>query len=139
LFLSSATTAWATHIAGGEIYYECLGGNQYRITMMVYRDCAGQNLSNSYSLSVQSPCGNRTVTVSTNGGTEISQLCQAQLGESTCHRNGTLPGMQEYVYTGVVTLPPCNYWTISWTDTYRNGAIANLVGPGNKNIYTEAR
>ncbi len=139
LLLLSAATTKATHIAGGEIYYECLGGNQYRITMMVYRDCAGQNLSNSYSLSVQSPCGNRSVTVSTNGGTEISQLCQAQMAQSTCHSNGSLPGMQEYVYTGVVTLPPCDYWTISWTDTYRNGAIANLVTPGNKNIYTEAR
>ena len=29
----------ATHIVGGEIGYECLGNNQYRITLTVYRDC----------------------------------------------------------------------------------------------------
>ncbi|HMN04636.1 MAG TPA: PKD domain-containing protein [Flavobacteriales bacterium] len=134
-----ATSAWATHIAGGEIYYQCLGGNQYRITMVVYRDCAGQNLDNSYQLDIQSPCGNKTMTVTSQGGTEISQLCQPQMGNSTCHSGGTLPGMQEYTYTGTVSLPPCNYWNISWTAIYRNGAIANLTNPGNKNIYLEAQ
>ncbi|HEU4716685.1 MAG TPA: hypothetical protein VFU15_02585, partial [Bacteroidia bacterium] len=29
----------ATHIVGGEIFYDCLGGNNYRITLKVYRDC----------------------------------------------------------------------------------------------------
>src|SRR5690554_4538553 len=29
----------ATHIVGGEMYYDCLGGNQYRITLKLYRDC----------------------------------------------------------------------------------------------------
>ena len=29
----------ATHIVGGELYYQCLGNDQYRITLNVYRDC----------------------------------------------------------------------------------------------------
>ncbi len=29
----------ASHIVGGELYYDCLGGNQYRITLKLYRDC----------------------------------------------------------------------------------------------------
>lgn len=29
----------ATHIVGGEITYECLGNNQYRVNLSVYRDC----------------------------------------------------------------------------------------------------
>ena len=29
----------ATHLVGGEIYYECVGGNDYKITLRVYRDC----------------------------------------------------------------------------------------------------
>lgn len=139
LGILTGLSAQATHIAGGEIYYDCLGGNQYRITMVVYRDCAGQNLSNSYTLTAESPCGNKTFTVSTPGGTEISQLCQPMMGQSTCHSGGSLPGMQEYVYTGTVTLPPCNAWSISWTEQWRNGAIVNLDTPGNKNIYLEAQ
>jgi gliding motility-associated-like protein len=33
------TSAYATHIVGGELYYDCLGGNQYKITLKLYRDC----------------------------------------------------------------------------------------------------
>ncbi|HRD39225.1 MAG TPA: hypothetical protein PLC65_11380, partial [Bacteroidia bacterium] len=29
----------ATHIVGGEIYYDYLGGNNYKVTLRVYRDC----------------------------------------------------------------------------------------------------
>ncbi|MCC6838872.1 MAG: gliding motility-associated C-terminal domain-containing protein [Flavobacteriales bacterium] len=138
LCLMSATAAWATHISGGEIYYECLGGNQYRITLVVYRDCAGVNLDPSYQLDVQSPCGTKTMTVSTPGGTEISQLCDLELPNSTCN-GGPLPGIEQYIYTGTVTLPPCNHWMISWAENWRNGAIANLVNPGNKSVFIAAK
>lgn len=30
---------FATHIVGGEIFYDYLGGNNYKITLKVYRDC----------------------------------------------------------------------------------------------------
>lgn len=30
----------AFHIVGGEMTYECLGNNQYRVSMTVYRDCS---------------------------------------------------------------------------------------------------
>ena len=31
--------SWASHIIGGEIYYDSLGNNQYKITIEIYRDC----------------------------------------------------------------------------------------------------
>ncbi|MBL7963491.1 MAG: PKD domain-containing protein [Flavobacteriales bacterium] len=129
--------AAATHIAGGEIYWDCLGGNQYRITLVIYRDCFGINLNTSYVLNLTSPCGNQTLTVTTAGGVEISQLCQPEIGNSTCN-GGTLPGIQQYVYTGIATLPPCDYWTISWQANYRNAAIQNLVNPGASPTYIQA-
>jgi gliding motility-associated-like protein len=39
LFLLRVAVVGATHIVGGEITYDCLGNNQYRITLTVYRDC----------------------------------------------------------------------------------------------------
>ncbi len=39
LWLVVGTPAWATHIVGAELGYKCLGGNQYQITLTVYRDC----------------------------------------------------------------------------------------------------
>ena len=32
---------FAAHIIGGDISYACLGGDRYRITMNIYRDCQG--------------------------------------------------------------------------------------------------
>jgi len=29
----------ASHIIGGEIYYDSLGNNQYKVTIEIYRDC----------------------------------------------------------------------------------------------------
>jgi hypothetical protein len=29
----------ASHIIGGEIYYECTGPNTYTVTLVLYRDC----------------------------------------------------------------------------------------------------
>lgn len=138
LCLAFAVQARATHISGGEIYYRCLGGDQYEITLVVYRDCVGIQLDASYPINITSPCGNKSVQVSTTHGEEISQLCDLELPNSTCN-NGTLPGIQRYIYTGTVTLTPCNYWTISWTQPYRNGAISNLTNPGSKNVYIEAK
>lgn len=38
-FLGFFLSAQATHIVGGEVTYECLGGNYYRIRVDVYQDC----------------------------------------------------------------------------------------------------
>ena len=127
----------ATHMSGGEIYWECIGPNQYRIIMVIYRDCFGINVDPSYTLQVQSPCGNTTMTVSTPGGVEISQLCDIELPNSTCN-GGSLPGIQQYIYTGTITLPPCNFYTISYTNIYRNAAIVNLTNPGAQRTYIRA-
>jgi gliding motility-associated-like protein len=49
IFLLAFTTvlfslsAKATHIVGGEIYYDSLGNNQYKITFEIYRDCGAGN------------------------------------------------------------------------------------------------
>ncbi len=135
--LASTVLASATHFSGGEIYWTCLGNNQYQITLMVYRDCAGINVDPSVTLQLTSPCGNTSMTVTHTGPTEISQLCSAELPNSTCN-GGTLPGIQQYVYTGVITLAPCDSWTISYTNIYRNNAIVNLVAPGTQRTHIRA-
>ncbi|HKL02046.1 MAG TPA: PKD domain-containing protein [Cryomorphaceae bacterium] len=39
ILLLSVLTVNAEHIIGGEMYYECVGGNEYLVTMKLYRDC----------------------------------------------------------------------------------------------------
>lgn len=43
LFLFSPYRADATHIVGGEIYYEKIGFDNYLITLKIYRDCGPAN------------------------------------------------------------------------------------------------
>jgi PKD repeat protein len=39
IWLALGNALHATHIVGGDIHYECLGGNTYLIVLKVYRDC----------------------------------------------------------------------------------------------------
>lgn len=137
MLLGPCVAAHATHMSGGEIYWECIGTNQYRIRLVVYRDCAGINVNPSTNLVFTSPCGNANLTVTTPGGVEISQLCDLELPNSTCN-GGNLPGIQQYIYTGTITLPPCDSWSVSWTNIYRNDAIVNLTNPGDREMYIES-
>ena len=47
----------ASHIIGGDIYYDFLGNNQYRFFITLYRDCAstGAEYDNPLYLSVFKP------------------------------------------------------------------------------------
>ncbi len=40
LLWTISTQAYAKHIIGGELTYECLGNGNYRFTMTMYRDCS---------------------------------------------------------------------------------------------------
>ena len=131
----------ASHIAGGDLSYTCLGGNQYQVNLNLFVDCLGFDPGTTQTIDFTSTCGGSTsLTVNgTNpGGTEISQLCAAQIGNSTCN-GGNLPGMWVFHFTGVITLaPPCDTWTMSWDVCCRNGAILNLDDADSQSSYIEA-
>ncbi|MGZ4033693.1 MAG: hypothetical protein ACXVP4_02415, partial [Bacteroidia bacterium] len=138
LFTQSAK---ASHIAGGDLSYVCLGGNQYQLNLNLFVDCLGFDPGVTQTITCTSSCGG-SVTASVNvtnpGGTEISQLCPSMIGMSTCS-GGTLPGMWVFHFTGTVTLaPPCDTWTMSWTTCCRNAAILNLVTPSSFGSYIQA-
>lgn len=144
IFASSiffAPISKASHIAGGDLSYTCLGGNQYQLNLNLFVDCLGFDPGASQTITCTSTCGGSvttTVNVTNPGGTEISQLCPAQIGNSTCS-GGSLPGMWVFNFTGIVTLaPPCNTWNLSWTTCCRNGAIVNLVTPASFGSYINA-
>ena len=54
LMLASSLTSNASHIVGGEIYYDYMGNNVYRFYISVYRDCnsTGAQFDNPLSLSI---------------------------------------------------------------------------------------
>lgn len=138
--LLASFVARGSHAVGIDLTYECLGGNQYRFNVSFYRDCDGISAPSSVSINISSAsCGISTSqTLSATGNQEISQICGAMLNSTTCN-GGSLPGIQEYTYSGVFTLPSeCTDWVIGYSECCRNSAITNLSSPGSQNLYVEA-
>lgn len=126
----------AAHLPGGNITYTCLGGSQFEITLTLFRDCDGNELL-PQDLSFQSDCGTSfTITdLPVSAGNEVSQLCPADLPNSTCN-GGTLPGIEVYEVQTTVILGTCSNWTISWEECCRSSSL-NLMG--NPGTYIEAQ
>lgn len=130
VLLSATFSAKATHIAGGNISYSCTGNpNEFIVTLTLYRDCSGVSAPTNPSISFSNSCGltNPSLTLALQSSSEVSQLCTPEIPNSTCG-TGSLPGMQEYIYSGTVTLNPvCDAWTMSYQVCDRNPST-NLVG-----------
>ncbi len=143
LFLLSFT-ANASHISGGDISYQCTGNpNEYLITLTLYRDCSGVSAPVTPSVDFSNSCGlanpgSLGLTLDNILSGEISNLCAGELQNSICN-GGTLPGYEQYVYTGLITLPgSCDSWTISYDICNRNGAT-NLTGGTSNCFYIETQ
>lgn len=138
--------AKATHAAGGEIYYEHVAGNTYRVFVFLYRDVAGSDMPGTIDLCITSSCdAPRTVILGQvpdplSGNASGSSV--SNLNECALPNPGATGGVdyQLYVYSDLVTLNgPCPDWLFSYTLCCRNHAIVNLVSPGNTAIYLEAK
>lgn len=124
--------AKATHLVGGELYYDCLGNNQYRITLKVYRDCGPANTLGTgfdqnapigiYSNGVLVQTASIPFPGSTNLPVVINNPC-LQVPPNIC--------IQLATYTTIVTLPASpNGYDIVYQRCCRSPAVQNVVTPG---------
>ena len=130
----------ATHAQSADITYQCLGANQYEISVSFYRDCAGVNAPNTITInSASATCAqnfNTTLSQIPGTGIDVTPICNTLATE--CN-GGNTPGVEEYIYQGIINLPnQCNDWTFSFTLCCRNNAINTINNPGGENIYVEA-
>ena len=137
-FWLNARQAQATHVMAANITYECLGGNLYRIRLSAYRDCGGISLGTTASISISSVSCDTSFSVVLNvlppppgpRGRAVTPVCNTV--QSRCENsNSSLPGAEEFIYEGVVTLKPCLDWVISWNLCCRNNVINTINNPGN--------
>jgi len=140
VFVFATGSALASHSQGADLTYQCLGGNQYRVTLSFYRDCAGVAAPNAAIITISSVSCGQNFTINLNPlpgtGQEVSPICQSATTECA---GGLLPGVQEYIYTNTVTLPAnCSDWVLSYDLCCRNTAINTIFDPGNQNIHVEA-
>ena len=137
--------SFASHFAGGNIYYDCLGNNQYRLWAEITLDCGGASNPTTLPITPTNTCGLTNPTISlplVNTLTKnVSQVCFRDSMNTSCiNSSNTLQGRRRYIYSAVVTLPPCNNWTFGWSSCCRNGGaggVVNLTAAGN--IYLETK
>lgn len=122
-------TSFAAHIVGGEMYYESLGNNQYKITMKVYRDCAsgGAEFDDFAYISVY----RGSVLLTENLNVPVSDIKRIQPRLDNPCLEPPPVCVQEGVYETVLTLPLSNSdYTISYQRCCRNNSITNIATPG---------
>ncbi len=122
---------FATHIVGGEIYYDCLGNNNYRITLKVYRDC----FNGQAPFDPQAPVGIfdangnliQTLLIPLPGFTQLPVIMPYPCliaPQNVC--------VEEAIYvSNPVNLPPIpGGYDVLYQRCCRNGTIINLQNPG---------
>lgn len=119
----------ASHIVGGEIYYDCLGNNQYQVTLKVYRDCfsTGAAYDSPLWLTVFDGNGNFVNTISfTFPGSQVLPLQFS----NPCVNPPNNVCVEEAIYTETITLPPnTNGFTFSYQRCCRGPNVVNLLNP----------
>jgi gliding motility-associated-like protein len=112
-------SAQANHVLGGNLTWDCLGGNQYTITMRIYKDCFGASPALSAENLFVFPTGcvlnPQNITLNLISTTEISNLCASELPSSSC-LGGLSPGTQMLTYQATVTLAPGCTWEVIWNE-----------------------
>ncbi len=133
--------SYGSHAMGLDLTYECLGNNEYEFTLNFYQDCAGLVDLTDPSLTISSTSCNQILNLDltedlTISGQEVSQICDDE--NSTC-TGGTIQGVEQYIWTGTITLPEeCDDWIISFSECCRNDAITNLEDADLYDLYVEA-
>ena len=126
-----AFTANATHIVGGEIYYDYLGNNNYQVTLKVYRDCINGQApyDNPAYVGVFDQAGNllQTLSLPFPGSTQIPVNMN-----NPCYLPPANVCVEEAVYTGMANLPPIpGGYYLTYQRCCRNQTILNLNNPLN--------
>lgn len=122
---------FASHIAGGEISYDYLGGNKYQITLKFYRDCSGIDFPNPADISIYNSAGQAVQTISVSLGPVISLPANPP---SPCTSIPQGICIEMATYTTTVTLPAIQGgYQIEFKDNARNSGILN--GPAGSSAY----
>ena len=143
VFSLSFYSAHATHGMGANITYTCLGPNSYEVKLTFFRDCSGIIPSPTEMLSYSSlTCGvsaDITMSQPTGGPLDVTPVCPSVT--SKCSGGLSSFGIEQYTYTGTLTLPSgCgDDWELGWTNCCRNHAITTLNTPANQSLYISAQ
>ncbi|MCI5056896.1 MAG: hypothetical protein MRY83_12350, partial [Flavobacteriales bacterium] len=156
LFLAIAALAIivdanATHVAGGNITYECLGQNssghnEYEITYTLYRACENGNSTKIdpeqpmvYSNSCNQSIPLTFTLVSDPDGVDVTPTC---FGTNTLCDDDNSPyeGYEYFIFKDTVALPvQCADWMVQACLNARNNTIGTIQNPGSEIMCVRSR
>ena len=128
LAISLSMSSYSTHLMGGQIVTSYLGtdslGSHYAVELTAYRDTIGIPMVTSAVFYVSE--------LDTSGN--WNSLFSSTVSYDTTSGNLFLPvqsayGVEVYVYNDTITLPGDGYYSISYEECCRNGAIINMSNP----------
>jgi gliding motility-associated-like protein len=128
-FFVLALTAKASHIVGGDMYYDYLGNNNYRVYIVLYRDCASTGAQFDDPLSLGVFDVNNNLVTSFNipfpGSTFLPVVFN-----NPCVTPPSGICTERAIYTTVINLPPTpGGYTLSYQRCCRGPNITNLSNP----------
>ena len=119
--------SFCTHIIGGELTYKHLGGDQYEVTLRLYRDCGNGNANFPATAQIRAwynlGANYVPINIPFPGATLVPPVIDS------CVIN---PGVcvEEAIYTQVATLPQVvGGYHIMYELCCRNGSVLNVVNP----------
>jgi gliding motility-associated-like protein len=138
--------AKASHMAGSDMEFKCLGKDTFKIILRIYRDCNGIPINPNPQISFKTmgctPAKSATTTMTRTLVRPVRFMCGGQ--KNICE-GGSFPfGMEENRFEVTVRLQQlfpggldsnCCWIRVSYQECCRNGAITNIV---QGNFYIDA-
>lgn len=120
----------AAHIAGGDFTVQWISGNNFQVTLRLFRDCAGAGagFDTPISITVYDNVTNDSILTFPMSNPDTSTIT---LGDA-CFSPPPSVCIQQGIYVTNVTLAnnPNGYYLV-WERCCRNGTIQNITNPGN--------
>lgn len=130
----------ASHVMGGEITWECQGGN-YVFTLVFYRDCNGAEVNTvSETIRVWGHPTLTSITLPFVSRIDISPTCTAvpgsplplDCGTGTSGGNG-IGALEKITYRSapfaIPGTPPASGWAFTYENFSRSNALTNITNP----------
>ncbi len=135
IILFSSLTVDASHLYGGEIWWECLPNGSYVFYGRIYRDCTGIPFNpSSITLSSNSPAGSIQCFMQPGFPRDVSPSIGNACGTNAITCAGTNPpngSMEESLFKSNPVIlngvPPATGWHFTWSNCARP-SMTNLTG-----------
>lgn len=141
LFLSSLvlnTVSFASHIVGGEVYYDYLGGNNYKFYFAIYRDCHSTGAAYDSPLPISVFNGNN-VRISDHNVTFPGSVNLPVVFNNPCITPPSDICTERAIYTITLNLPPNpTGYIVAYQRCCRGPAVSNLVNPAGTGLTIKA-